>query len=116
MIMCEGLPSRSQSERERGDRENREEMEFGRVKLPRNYEKALETIDKHLVSELTVSYIDATRVEVLFCFFWLEKITTTPRRDITRESRREEKAVKAARRVGDRAALRHVQGGVRSRT
>ncbi|WZZ89973.1 hypothetical protein YC2023_118552 [Brassica napus] len=50
-----------------------------RVKLPRNYEKALETIDKHLVSELTV-----------------EKITTTPRRDITRESRREEKAVKAA--------------------
>ncbi|KAG2304783.1 hypothetical protein Bca52824_033434 [Brassica carinata] len=78
-----------------------------RVKLPRNYKKALETIDKHLLcrpellqhkikQRLTKMTQVCIRMRNLLLRQGWEKITTTPRRDIKRESRREEKAVKAA--------------------
>nr|VDC94212.1 unnamed protein product [Brassica oleracea] len=80
-----------------------------RIKLPRNYEKALELIDKHLLywpkllqhkvkqrlTKMTQIRI-RTRKLNLKTRSTLEKIMTMARRDIKREPRREEKALKAA--------------------
>ncbi|KAL0715231.1 hypothetical protein Bca4012_064553 [Brassica carinata] len=77
-----------------------------RVNLPRNYKKALETIDKHLLCwpellkhKIKQRLTKMTQVRIRMRKLALktrEKIMTTPRRDIKRESRRAEKAVKAA--------------------
>ncbi|KAG6535568.1 hypothetical protein ZIOFF_000590 [Zingiber officinale] len=57
-----------------------------RVKLPRNYEKAIEIIDKHM-----------GMIEIAtLCHLLREKIMTVPRKKKKREARREEKAEKAA--------------------
>nr|VDC82232.1 unnamed protein product [Brassica rapa] len=80
-----------------------------RIKLPRNYEKALELIDKHLLywpkllqhkvkqrlTKMTQIRI-RTRKLNLKTRSNLEKVMTMARRDIKREPRREEKALKAA--------------------
>uniref|UniRef100_A0A1D1ZK48 Protein MAK16 homolog n=1 Tax=Anthurium amnicola TaxID=1678845 RepID=A0A1D1ZK48_9ARAE len=77
-----------------------------RVKLPRNYEKALETIDKHLQywpkflvhknkQRLTKMTQERIRMRKLVLKV-REKIMTMPRRQKKREARREEKAEKAA--------------------
>lgn len=77
-----------------------------RVKLPRNYEKALETIDKHLeywpklllhkikqrLTKMTQYRIRMRKLELKV----REKIMTVPRKEKKREARREEKAEKAA--------------------
>eukprot|EP00262_Sarcandra_glabra_P010405 TRINITY_DN25685_c0_g1_i1.p1 TRINITY_DN25685_c0_g1~~TRINITY_DN25685_c0_g1_i1.p1 ORF type:complete len:302 (-),score=69.31 TRINITY_DN25685_c0_g1_i1:134-1039(-) len=77
-----------------------------RVKLPRNYEKALEIIDKHLVhwpkflvhktkqrlTKMTQYRIRMRKLELKV----REKIMTMPRKEKKREARREEKAEKAA--------------------
>ncbi|KAF3431197.1 hypothetical protein FNV43_RR25927 [Rhamnella rubrinervis] len=77
-----------------------------RVKLPRNYEKALETIDKHLmywpkllVHKTKQRLTKMTQMRIRMRKLALktrEKIMTTPRKEKKRESRREEKAEKAA--------------------
>ncbi|XP_068640326.1 uncharacterized protein [Aristolochia californica] len=77
-----------------------------RVKLPRNYEKALEIIDKHLefwpkllvhkikqrLTKMTQYRIRMRKVELKV----REKIMTVPRMETKREARREQKAEKAA--------------------
>ncbi|KAM0940468.1 putative mak16 protein [Dioscorea sansibarensis] len=77
-----------------------------KVKLPRNYEKALETIDKHLeywpkllvhkikqrLTKMTQYRIRMRKLELKV----REKIMTVPRKVKKREARREEKAEKAA--------------------
>ncbi|CAL9198171.1 unnamed protein product, partial [Musa hybrid cultivar] len=77
-----------------------------RVKLPRNYEKALETIGKHLeywpkllvhkikqrLTKMTQYRIRMRKLELKV----REKIITVPRKEKKREARREEKAEKAA--------------------
>ncbi|KAM0949701.1 putative mak16 protein [Dioscorea sansibarensis] len=77
-----------------------------RVKLPRNYQKALETIDKHLeywpkllvhkikqrLTKMTQYRIRMRKLELKV----REKIMTVPRKVKKREARREEKAEKAA--------------------
>ncbi|CAN6820542.1 unnamed protein product [Brassica oleracea] len=78
-----------------------------RIKLPRNYEKALELIDKHLLywpkllqhkvkQRLTKMTQIRIRTRKLNLKTRSEKIMTMARRDIKREPRREEKALKAA--------------------
>lgn len=77
-----------------------------RVKLPRNYEKALETIDKHLmywpkllVHKTKQRLTKMTQMRIRMRKLTLktrEKIMTTPRKEKKREARREEKAEKAA--------------------
>ncbi|KAF3968289.1 hypothetical protein CMV_007800 [Castanea mollissima] len=77
-----------------------------RVKLPRNYEKALEIVDKHLmywpktlVHKTKQRLTKMTQMRIRMRKLALktrEKIMTTPRKEIKRESRREEKAEKAA--------------------
>ncbi|URE47780.1 Mak16 protein C-terminal region [Musa troglodytarum] len=64
-----------------------------RVKLPRNYEMALETIGKHLEywPKLLVHKIKQRLTKMT-----QEKIMTVPRKEKKREARREEKAEKAA--------------------
>ncbi|GMH11457.1 hypothetical protein Nepgr_013298 [Nepenthes gracilis] len=77
-----------------------------RVKLPRNYEKALEIIDKHLmywpkflVHKTKQRLTKMTQMRIRMRKLALktrEKIMTTPRKDKKREARREQKAEKAA--------------------
>ncbi|CAK9167286.1 unnamed protein product, partial [Ilex paraguariensis] len=77
-----------------------------RVKLPRNYEKALEIIDKHmmywpkfLVHKTKQRLTKMTQIRIRMRKLALktrEKIMTTPRKEKKREARREEKAEKAA--------------------
>lgn len=77
-----------------------------RVKLPRNYEKALEVIDKHLmywpkflVHKTKQRLTKMTQMRIRMRKLALktrEKIMTTPRKEKKREARREEKAEKAA--------------------
>ncbi|XP_043717286.1 protein MAK16 homolog A isoform X2 [Telopea speciosissima] len=77
-----------------------------RVKLPRNYEKALEIIDKHLVywpkflvhkTKQRLTKMTQMRIRMRkLALKTREKIMTTPRKEKKRESRREEKAEKAA--------------------
>ncbi|XP_039055966.1 protein MAK16 homolog B-like [Hibiscus syriacus] len=77
-----------------------------RVKLPRNYEKALEIIDKHLmywpkllVHKIKQRLTKMTQMRIRMRKLALktrEKIMTTPRKEKKREDRREEKAEKAA--------------------
>ncbi|GMN56201.1 hypothetical protein TIFTF001_025318 [Ficus carica] len=77
-----------------------------RVKLPRNYENALELIDKHLmywpkllVHKTKQRLTKMTQMRIRMRKLALktrEKIMSTPRKEIKREARREEKAEKAA--------------------
>ncbi|CAN4114134.1 unnamed protein product [Withania somnifera] len=77
-----------------------------RIKLPRNYEKALEIIDKHLmywpkflVHKAKQRLTKMTQMRIRMRKLALktrEKIMTTPRKETKRESRRQEKAEKAA--------------------
>ncbi|KAK7275222.1 hypothetical protein RIF29_16331 [Crotalaria pallida] len=77
-----------------------------RVKLPRNYEKALELIDKHLmywpkllIHKIKQRLTKMTQMRIRMRKLALktrEKIMTAPRKEKKRESRREEKAEKAA--------------------
>ncbi|KFK35976.1 hypothetical protein AALP_AA4G062300 [Arabis alpina] len=77
-----------------------------RVKLPRNYEKALELIDKHLLywpkllqHKVKQRLTKMTQMRIRMRKLALktrETIMTAPRRQMKRESRREEKAEKAA--------------------
>ncbi|XP_055835279.1 uncharacterized protein LOC129903774 [Solanum dulcamara] len=77
-----------------------------RVKLPRHYKKALEIIDKHLmywpkflVHKAKQRLTKMTQMRIRMRKLALktrEKIMTTPRKETKRESRRQEKAEKAA--------------------
>lgn len=77
-----------------------------RVKLPQNYVKALEIIDKHmmywpkfLLHKIKQRLTKMTQMRIRMRKLALktrEKIMTRPRKEIKRESRREEKAEKAA--------------------
>ncbi|XP_056842052.1 uncharacterized protein LOC130494459 isoform X2 [Raphanus sativus] len=77
-----------------------------RIKLPRNYEKALELIDKHLLywpkllqHKVKQRLTKMTQIRIRTRKLNLktrEKIMTMPRRDVKREPRREEKALTAA--------------------
>lgn len=77
-----------------------------RVKLPRNYEKALEIIDKHLqywpkllVHKIKQRLTKMTQYRIRMRKLALkvrEKVITAPRKEKKREARREEKAEKAA--------------------
>ncbi|CAN7117938.1 unnamed protein product [Brassica rapa subsp. narinosa] len=77
-----------------------------RIKLPRNYEKALELIDKHLLywpkllqHKVKQRLTKMTQIRIRTRKLNLktrEKVMTMARRDIKREPRREEKALKAA--------------------
>ncbi|XP_074570173.1 uncharacterized protein LOC141826773 isoform X1 [Curcuma longa] len=77
-----------------------------RVKLPRNYEKAIEIIDKHLEfwPKLLVHKIKQRLTKMTQCRIRMrklelkvrEKIMTVPRKEKKREARREAKAEKAA--------------------
>ncbi|KAJ4801971.1 Protein mak16 [Rhynchospora pubera] len=77
-----------------------------RVKLPKNYMKALEIIDKHLeywpkllVHKIKQRLTKMTQYRIRMVKLSKkvrEKIMTVPRKEVKRESRREEKALRAA--------------------
>ncbi|CAM9002095.1 unnamed protein product [Rhodiola kirilowii] len=88
------------------ERAHRPKELWERVKLPRNYEKALEIIDKNLmywpkllVHKTKQRLTKMTQMRMRMRKLALktrEKIMTTPRKEKKREARREEKAEKAA--------------------
>ncbi|KAL8166150.1 hypothetical protein V2J09_007649 [Rumex salicifolius] len=77
-----------------------------RVKLPRNYAKAIEVIDKHLMywPKLLIHKVKQRLTKMTYMRLRMkklalktrEKIMTLPRKEVKRESRREKKAEKAA--------------------
>ncbi|CAI9093022.1 OLC1v1028419C1 [Oldenlandia corymbosa var. corymbosa] len=77
-----------------------------RVKLPRNYEKALEVIDKHmiywpklLIHKIKQRLTKMTQMRIRMRKIALktrEKLIPVPRKETKREARREEKALRAA--------------------
>ncbi|XP_058194689.1 uncharacterized protein LOC131311309 [Rhododendron vialii] len=95
-----------------------------RVKLPRNYEKALEIIDKHLmywpkylVHKTKQRLTKMTQMRIRMRKLALktrEKIMTTPRKEIKREARREDKALKAAllEKIIEKEMLERLKKGV----
>ncbi|KAL2328152.1 hypothetical protein Fmac_021579 [Flemingia macrophylla] len=95
-----------------------------RVKLPRNYEKALEVIDKHLmywpkllIHKIKQRLTKMTQMRIRMRKLALktrEKIMTTPRKEKKREARREEKAEKAAllEKAIEKELLERLQKGV----
>ncbi|KAL9664386.1 hypothetical protein QQ045_019786 [Rhodiola kirilowii] len=88
------------------ERAHRPKELWERIKLPRNYEKALELIDKNLmywpkllVHKTKQRLTKMTQMRMRMRKLALktrEKIMTTPRKEKKREARREEKAEKAA--------------------
>ncbi|KAK7294410.1 hypothetical protein RJT34_17299 [Clitoria ternatea] len=95
-----------------------------RVKLPLNYEKALEVIDKHLMywPKLLIHKIKQRLTKMIqmrirmkkLALKTREKIMTTPRKQKKREARREEKAEKAAllEKTIEKELLERLQKGV----
>ncbi|XP_076883099.1 uncharacterized protein LOC143531741 [Bidens hawaiensis] len=95
-----------------------------RIKLPRNYEQALEIIDnnlmywpKFLVHKAKQRLTKMTQMRIRMRKLALktrEKIMTTPRKEKKRESRREEKAERAALldKVIEKEVLERLKNGV----
>ncbi|XP_004506652.1 uncharacterized protein [Cicer arietinum] len=95
-----------------------------RVKLPRNYEQALEVIDKHLmywpkllIHKIKQRLTKMTQIRIRsrkLAMKTREKITTFPRKEKKREARREEKAEKAAvlEKAIEKELLERLQKGV----
>ncbi|OVA20610.1 Mak16 protein [Macleaya cordata] len=92
-----------------------------RVKLPKNYEKGLEVIDKHmmywpkfLVHKTKQRLTKMTQMRIRMRKLALktrEKIMTTPRKEKKKEARREEKAEKAAL-IIEKEVLKRLKMGV----
>ncbi|KAG2708145.1 hypothetical protein I3760_05G178100 [Carya illinoinensis] len=103
---CPLANSRYATIRDHDDRAHMPNKLWERVKLPRNYEKALEIIDKHmmywpkfLVHKTKQRLTKMTQMRIRMRKLALktrEKIMTTPRKEKKREARREEKAERAA--------------------
>ncbi|KAJ4868732.1 MAK16 protein-related [Raphanus sativus] len=103
---CPLANSRYATIRDHDERAHMPKNLWERIKLPRNYEKALELIDKHLLywpkllqHKVKQRLTKMTQIRIRTRKLHLktrEKIMTMPRRDIKREPRREEKALTAA--------------------
>ncbi|XP_042478246.1 protein MAK16 homolog isoform X2 [Macadamia integrifolia] len=103
---CPLANSRYATIRDHDERAHKPDELWEREKLPRNYEKALEIVDKHLmywpkflVHKTKQRLTKMTQMQIRMRKLALkmsEKIMTTPRKEMNREARREEKAEKAA--------------------
>ncbi|KAJ4897631.1 MAK16 protein-related [Raphanus sativus] len=103
---CPLANSRYATIRDHDERAHMPKNLWERIKLPRNYEKALELIDKHLLywpkllqHKVKQRLTKMTQIRIRTRKLNLktrEKIMTMPRRDVKREPRREEKALTAA--------------------